>query len=106
MALYWLIPNRVVRAADAAVGAAVAAVLFEIAKAGFVVYLTAVPVSQTIYGAIAVIPIFLLWLYVAWSIVLGGARSDEHTSELQSLLRLPYDGFCLSTQNMVLLLNR
>ncbi|HET8728899.1 MAG TPA: YihY family inner membrane protein, partial [Alphaproteobacteria bacterium] len=63
MALYWLIPNRAVRAADAAIGAAVAAILFEIAKAGFAVYLGAVPVYQTIYGAIATIPIFLIWLY-------------------------------------------
>lgn len=73
MALYWLIPNRSVRAVDAAIGAGFAAILFEIAKAGFVVYLTAVPFYQTVYGAIAVIPIFLLWLYVAWSIVLAGA---------------------------------
>lgn len=72
-ALYWIIPNRTVQARDAAAGGLVAAVFFEISKAGFAAYLTAFPVYKTIYGAVATVPIFLLWLYVAWSIVLIGA---------------------------------
>ncbi len=72
-ALYWIIPNRPVQARDAAVGGLVAATLFEISKGGFAAYLAAFPVYETIYGAVSTVPIFLVWLYVAWSIVLIGA---------------------------------
>ena len=71
--LYWLIPNRPVRLRDAAVGGTVAAVLFELSKAGFALYVAMFPTYQTIYGALATIPIFLMWLYLAWSVVLLGA---------------------------------
>jgi membrane protein len=71
--LYWLIPNRPVRLRDAAVGAAVAAVLFEISKAGFALYIAWFPLYETVYGAVSLIPIFLIWLYLAWSVVLLGA---------------------------------
>ncbi len=72
-ALYWIIPNRPVQARDAAAGGLVAAIFFEISKGGFAAYLTAFPVYETIYGAVSTVPIFLVWLYVAWSIVLIGA---------------------------------
>jgi membrane protein len=71
--LYWLIPNRPVRLRDALIGAAVAAVLFEVSKAGFALYLDWFPAYETVYGALSVIPIFLIWLYLAWSVVLLGA---------------------------------
>lgn len=71
--IYQIIPNRDVRWADSAVGALVAAVLFELSKTIFAAYLTAFPIYQTIYGAVSTIPIFLVWVYVAWSIVLLGA---------------------------------
>ncbi len=72
-ALYWIIPNRPVLARDAAAGGLVAAIFFEMSKGGFAAYLTAFPVYETIYGAVSTVPIFLVWLYVAWSIVLIGA---------------------------------
>ena len=72
-ALYWIIPNRPVQARDAVAGGLIAAIMFELSKAGFAVYLTAFPVYETIYGAVSTVPIFLVWLYVAWSIVLVGA---------------------------------
>ncbi|MEO3433703.1 YihY family inner membrane protein [Inquilinus sp. CAU 1745] len=71
--LYWLIPNRAVRGVDAMLGGGVATILFEVAKGAFTWYLTAFPVYQTIYGALATVPIFLIWLYLTWSIVLLGA---------------------------------
>lgn len=71
--LYLVLPNRPVRWADAVAGGAVAAVLFEISKAGFALYLTWFPIYETIYGALSTVPIFLVWLYLAWSVVLIGA---------------------------------
>ena len=71
--LYQLIPNRSVRWVDAVIGGLIAAVLFDLSKRLFAWYLRAFPAYETIYGALATIPIFLLWLYLAWSIVLIGA---------------------------------
>lgn len=71
--LYRLIPNCPVRTSDAMVGGLVTAVLFEVAKTGFTLYVTYFPTYQTVYGALATVPIFLVWLYLAWSIILLGA---------------------------------
>lgn len=71
--LFRVIPNRPVRNLDALIGAGVAAVLFEASKALFALYLSTFPVYQTIYGALSIIPTFLVWLYVAAAIVLFGA---------------------------------
>ncbi len=71
--LYIVVPNRSVRWADACWGGAAAAGLLELSKAGFVWYLRAFPAYQTIYGALSTVPIFLLWIYVAWCTVLIGA---------------------------------
>src|SRR5260370_4537565 len=68
--LYCLIPNCAVRWRDGAVGAAVAAILIEILKIGFAIYIGAMSSYQTVYGALAAIPIFLLWMYVSWLAVL------------------------------------
>lgn len=71
--VYIILPNRVVHWADAAVGGATAALLLEASKALFVWYVQSFPAYQTIYGAMSIIPIFLLWLYIAWSTILVGA---------------------------------
>lgn len=71
--LYRLIPNCAVRWRDGALGAAVAAAAIEILKIGFAIYIGAMSSYQTVYGALAAIPIFLLWMYVSWLAVLLGA---------------------------------
>ena len=72
--LYILVPNCYVNRRNAIIGALIAALLFELAKYGFGVYVKAVPTYETIYGAIAAIPIFLVWIYLSWIIVLLGAH--------------------------------
>jgi len=72
--LFCLIPHCPVRWRDGAVGAVVAALLFEGCKASFTLYLGHFNAYQAIYGALAVIPIFLLWMYLSWSVVLFGAE--------------------------------
>jgi membrane protein len=71
--LYTIVPNRPVRLHHALLGAAVAAVLFELAKLGFVFFFTRFATYRLIYGAIAALPVFLIWIYLSWTIVLAGA---------------------------------
>lgn len=71
--IYAVVPNRYVRPRDALIGGIVAGVVFEVAKRGFAIYLARFPTYTLIYGAFATIPIFLLWLYLSWVVVLGGA---------------------------------
>jgi len=71
--LYAVVPYRHVPARDALLGGLLAGIAFEIAKRGFAVYLAKFPTYSLIYGAFATIPIFLVWLYLSWVVVLAGA---------------------------------
>lgn len=72
--LYILVPNCLVPKRHAVFGGVIGAVLFEFAKYGFGIYVRAMPTYENIYGAISVIPLFLIWIYVSWIIVLFGAH--------------------------------
>lgn len=83
--LYIIVPNARVSARDAIIGGIFAASLFEVAKYGFTYFITHFGSYETLYGALATIPIFLIWLYVSWLVTLTGA---EFTHSLQ-FVRLP-----------------
>jgi membrane protein len=71
-AMYVFVPNRPVYWRDALVGGFIASALSEAAKAVFTTYITR-GTYQSIYGAFATLPVFLLWVYVSWWVTLFGA---------------------------------
>lgn len=71
--LYMAVPNRTVEWRDAAWGGLLAGISFEIAKRLFAIYIAKFPTYTVIYGAVAAIPIFLIWVYLFWMITLSGA---------------------------------
>ncbi len=70
---YLAVPNCEVRFKHALIGGVMAALLFELAKFGFTQYLLRVTTYQLIYGALAALPVFLIWIYLSWLVVLIGA---------------------------------
>lgn len=71
--LYLVAPNGKVALKDALIGGFTTALLLEIMKAGFTYYITRFPSYTLIYGTFATIPLFLLWIYLSWLVVLFGA---------------------------------
>jgi membrane protein len=72
--LYFVVPNRAVQPWHALAGGLVAALLFEVLKKAFGLFLAHFPSYEVIYGALAAIPVFLIWMYLAWTAALFGAE--------------------------------
>jgi membrane protein len=102
--LYIVVPNCKVKLKHGLLGALIAALLFEGAKKIFVIYLSHVPTYTLLYGAVATVPIFLIWLYLSWVIVLFGAMIS-HTAETKYLHHRgdSVDGFTLAFLWIILL---
>jgi len=71
--LYKGVPARPVRWSQALTGGVLAALAFEGAKYGFALYVTRFSTYEVVYGALSALPVFLLWIYLGWVIVLVGA---------------------------------
>ncbi|WP_197089165.1 YihY family inner membrane protein [Puniceibacterium sp. IMCC21224] len=72
-ALFVLVPARRVRIRHALIGAIFAAVSFGILGWGFNRFLTSGSSYETIYGAVAAVPVFLVWIYTSWMVIILGA---------------------------------
>jgi len=72
--LYMVTPNCRVRWVFAFLGAAVAGVLWTVLRAGYASFASQTFRYGVLYGSLGAIPLFLLWLYLSWFIVLAGAR--------------------------------
>ncbi|MFC1673049.1 YihY family inner membrane protein [Pseudomonadota bacterium] len=71
---YAIVPYRPVRIRHAMFGGMAAGFLFTLVRKLFALYISTFPAYQTIYGAVSSIPIFLIWMYLSWAIVLIGAQ--------------------------------
>lgn len=71
--LYHAVPNAKVRWREAFIAGAFAAFGFVLLQKAFELYLAYFPSYKAIYGAFATVPIFLLWVYLSWAMVLVGA---------------------------------
>ena len=81
--MYYYVPYTRVRWSHAWIGGIFASAVMELAKKLLVLYLGKVPTYSVIYGTFATVPILLVWIYLAWVIVLLGAVI---TAYLPSLL--------------------
>ena len=71
--VYKILPYSQILWKDALSGALFAATTFEIMKFGFGLFLTNTAFYKTVYGAFAIFPLALLWIYLTWWITLAGA---------------------------------
>ena len=83
-AMYRFVPNTQVRRTHALLGGLFTATGLELAKRGLAWYLAQVPTFSAVYGAFATVPILLIWVYIAWVIVLLGAVVAAYLPSLLS----------------------
>jgi membrane protein len=81
--IYTTVPNRRVSKKHTAIGAVLGAVLFEIARWVFTHYVQSAHNYQQIYGALAIIPLLLLWIYLSWVIVILCASVSASVSAFE-----------------------
>lgn len=81
-----VVPAARVRWRSALAGGAVSAILWEIAKVAFASYVPRAVTYNTLYGSLSVIPIFLIWLYYTWLILLVGLEVSYVHQNYESLV--------------------
>ncbi|MFW1753074.1 YihY family inner membrane protein [Acinetobacter wanghuae] len=82
--LYWTIPNRSVPIKAALIAGIFSAVVFELLKNLFGFVMSNFTSYQIVYGAFAAVPIFLLWIYLSWNIVLLGVEISYALTAFES----------------------
>ena len=85
--VYLIIPNTVVRLRPALTGAVIAGILWQIAQWGYIHFQIGFARNNAIYGAMAALPIFMLWIYVSWLILLFGVEIVHVQQNIKNLKR-------------------
>ena len=80
--IYTVVPNKKVKIKHSAYGAFLAAIFFTLGKQAFTWYIVTFPSYQLIYGAMATLPIMLLWIQISWLVVLVGAQLASTLDEI------------------------
>ena len=73
-AFYMIMPHAKVRLSAALASGFVGAVLWELTKVGFLIYVGLAVGMSKVYGPLAIIPVVFLWVYLSWMVVLAGAE--------------------------------
>jgi membrane protein len=79
--LYISLPNCSVPTKSAIKASVIATILFELARHAFALYVKSFASYALIYGALATVPIFLVWIYISWAIILFGAVINRVLAE-------------------------
>jgi membrane protein len=83
-------PATTVRWRPAIVGGLLTALLFEVGKRGFATYISVIANYESVYGSLAILPVFTVWTYASWLIVLLGG---EIAYVVQHLPVVAHDGY-------------
>ena len=83
--VYVLVPNKKVHILSACVGSIIAVIIFSFLRDGFSFVILKSATYKTLYGALATIPVFLIWMYLAWAVVIFGAVLTAALDEFRSL---------------------
>ena len=78
--LYRVVPHRTVHWRHAFAGAVLAVLMFELVKGGLGLFLGSFRSYETIYGTVAFVPIFLIWVFLGWVSILLGASLGSSIS--------------------------
>jgi membrane protein len=71
--LYFFVPNTSVKLKYAGIAGLSAGLIFEVSKWLFTIYITQYAMYDKLYGALATLPIFMLWILISWIVILWGA---------------------------------
>lgn len=84
--LYVLVPNKKVSVSHGFVGAIVAMLLFLVLRKFFGLLIYASSMYKTLYGALATIPVLLIWIYCSWIVVILGAVVTASISDYKEFV--------------------
>ena len=93
--LYFFIPNTTVRFTSAIIGGVLAGTIWQVAQWGYIHFQVGVGKYNAIYGTLSLLPVFMIWIYTSWIVVLFGVEV-VYAHQNRKMLRLEYHGKTLS----------